>query len=719
MTVDGGGLKLRLACGDDAIDVAYRLGTARPGRGAWCARPATTNADAERVVDAARAGLRTPDLAARATAIVEAIAIAERGDRSNPYFAFERGRTLTELHRDDDAHAAFEDAARAPGATFEDLLVLSWRLEALGVREAARIAFARGIEGQRAAGIRPEATWRGRGGDPSTIDRAIDAGDITHAEELFDRWLATSSGDTTLPWLIADWRARLRAHGRNDVGEAWTRRIEATARPTFVCEHLRAVLATIYAVASLLTLAIAAWVAGLRATHADRWRLRRTDAAALALLAAASLLGLGAARAGSITTEVVRGLEGADAFASTGTDGWASPRLGARLRTLLADGPERRALLDLHTQARRDAETGIVGATPAPTPALVDAAIGRWNAQRLSSFLLPIPLRDASPDLEDLGGRLAVGAVALLVVGRRLRRAGFRSKASMPRSIFVAAPWLPVAMMSAVSLAFARGGGPRTVLVEGCAFAGLVAVVQTVLLVASSRGEPQVGDEPGPREPFTLGEAIAYALGAAAMVLVLRRPGAHAIATATPLLFGAAALTIGVRLLSRIAPDRGAPAATPVARDERIEAALAALGALACATSLLGLAPSAHDARVGLAIAGALGVAALSMAVARTRRRLQWLRDLYDDRQAGFRVVACDAPSALPDVSFAVARGDAELVRRAIGAGFRDDDRETPIGRLDRDAAAMMSMRRQPATHAAIASGLLGTVVVLVIAFAK
>lgn len=173
-----------------------------------------------------------------------------------------------------------------PAASGADLLSVSSALEDDDAREAARRAFARGLDGMKEAGIRPErvhsllAAQTLLAPPRSKMKQLADAGDVERLDEVASR-LATAfpRGEALdLAWTsVATWMG---TRGRQDLAAKWTER--AAVAKTGLFQHMHRLAAKIdHAIPFLLGLWLAtlllALAAGLRGGAELR---RRRDAGA-------------------------------------------------------------------------------------------------------------------------------------------------------------------------------------------------------------------------------------------------------------------------------------------------------------------------------------------------------------------------------------------------------------------------------------------------------
>ncbi len=151
--------------------------------------------------------------------------------------------------------------AAAEGATggWQDQLLAAARLENAGDRAGAAAAWAAGVAGLRASGVRGDRVFSlpARALVPAAaVRRAIEAGDAEHVDLLLrrvaDAFPYLGEGADVYP-LLADW---LRTHERRELAEAWDARARASAG-AFVNDDQRAFAA----IERLLPFAIGAYLA--------------------------------------------------------------------------------------------------------------------------------------------------------------------------------------------------------------------------------------------------------------------------------------------------------------------------------------------------------------------------------------------------------------------------------------------------------------------------
>jgi hypothetical protein len=214
------------------VVIPHRLGGVAPGRSFWDPREwlgAWTDARElvpELKADNADPAKLAPEVRERAIA---ALREAAAHDPTNPHYLVLLGALLQAGNLATDAGRAFAAAAEAP-AHWADLLRAASALEDAGARDAARRAFARGVGGLEAAGVRTE---RLRGAVAVTtlmppprkaLVEALKAKDAARVDEIVQRSarLFPAGEGTAQAWArLAAW---LREQGKADLAARWEER---------------------------------------------------------------------------------------------------------------------------------------------------------------------------------------------------------------------------------------------------------------------------------------------------------------------------------------------------------------------------------------------------------------------------------------------------------------------------------------------------------------
>jgi tetratricopeptide (TPR) repeat protein len=211
----------------------HRIGDLAPGRSFWEPRDwlgAWT--DARELVpelkpDHADPAKLEPETREKA---IRALRDAAAHDPTNPHYLALAGVLLQAENQKAEAGRAFAAAAEAPGAHWADLLRAASTLEDAGAREPARRAFARGVRGLEAAGVRPErlraavAVTTLMPPPRRALAEALKAKDAARVDEIVARAARVfPAGEGTAPaWArLAAW---LRDQGKADLAARWDER---------------------------------------------------------------------------------------------------------------------------------------------------------------------------------------------------------------------------------------------------------------------------------------------------------------------------------------------------------------------------------------------------------------------------------------------------------------------------------------------------------------
>jgi hypothetical protein len=205
-------------------------------------------------------------------------------DQTDILARVERGRWLAQLGRDDQAAAAYQEAAALPAAVWQDLLRASALLDSIGATAPAAITYQRGLDGMKAAHVRPERqqsliAWKLLDGFriAQAVVTALEAADVERVHHLESKmWEIAPFGEgADLAWpILARWFVE---HGRPDLASVWKERGEKAAH-AYLNSNRRGLLARLEMVGPLMggmliAILVAALLVGIRSAHARAARI--------------------------------------------------------------------------------------------------------------------------------------------------------------------------------------------------------------------------------------------------------------------------------------------------------------------------------------------------------------------------------------------------------------------------------------------------------------